>query len=120
MAIGDKLYVADKATLDQANAKIYDWKNTNPQFAYGATVNTTFTTMLDVTGSGFLIGINVAGDGGQARITIDSVELTTLSIGGGRNDHYSFMHRFNSSLKVELERTTGSVTQAVYIAYVLD
>ena len=113
------------------NYKITPWHSKQPRFAvYGTSYEGTYT-VLDISGSGFITGISCCTGTSRPsfaiKITIDGVVRFDSEISGdpdyrnfisGENEHasISMLHRFNSSLKVEMSGGRGMT----FVSYVLD
>lgn len=111
--------------------KITPWHSKQPRCAvYGTSYEGTYT-VLDISGSGFITGITCRTGTSSPRfdikITIDGVVRFDSKIGEdaehryfiyGENKHasISMLHRFNSSLKVEMDGGRGMT----FVSYVLD
>jgi len=123
--------VADN--LDGGVAAV-DWSNKTPKVVSINEVNLDGSQQVNVTGSGFVVGVSVAGHEGQSDGTIEvslSIDGTNLGIiaggqGGEISDQYGpsgsglgLLHRFGSSFNVTAS-TSGSADVIVGIAHVID
>lgn len=112
-------------------ATITDLSTATGKIAYLATNATTFQTVLNVaSGSGFLTGImsfaiNVS-VAAYIKVTIDgTVQLdgadyfNSCVSSSGMSSGLNCIHRFNSSLKVEVKNSAAQYTRT-YVAYTLE
>jgi len=111
------------------------FKSKQPRFVVSRCDAGQTTTVLQITGAGYLTGITVAqespGGSVQLRITIDGVirvdgitpSLLPLAKGVGNyataQNSIAMLHRFNSSLRVDINSSAASVGYA-YVSYLLD
>lgn len=111
------------------------FKSKQPRFVVSRCASGEITTVLQINGAGYLTGITVAqenpGGSVQLRITIDGVirvdgitpSLLPLAKGVGNyataQNSIAMLHRFNSSLRVDINSSAASVGYA-YVSYLLD
>lgn len=102
----------------------FDPKGKTPLIACASRVGTTYNTILNVTGSGYLIGIMLyATNSGYFRVTLDGVVLvdeSPLYGGYGAAGGIALTMKFNTSLKVEIKNNTADKSTAGTVAYLLD
>ena len=104
------------------------FRGKQPRFAAVRCPENAVTTVLNVTGAGFLTGIAFMPHGSETdarlKITIDG----TVRYDGitpnyhfcteGRQNSFSMFHRFNTALKIQVRTLHGSAT--VHVSYLLD
>lgn len=126
--LNNRLTAARAAKLDQITA----WQSKQPNFIANKVASTTYTTLVNVTGSGILTGISGISNNGEKvyfRVYIDGVlklDTDTLDFGfaPGQSGQYgqnnlSCIHRFNTSLLVQYKGSTTG-TQQGFVSYLLD
>lgn len=130
-------------TLFKYNRKIWEdmtrWKSLTPRLAYASTSNTSYSNVVSVSGSGYLIGLVSRSYSDEVlgiyEIVLDGVTLITnttilrgdidTSASGraqkGVHVTVPFLHRFNSSMLVRHRVGTGTIgTIFSWVSYVLD
>ena len=104
-----------------------DWKNKTPKCAYGTSTSTSLTTVVSVSGQGYLTGIcqftHSSSYGGYIELIIDGVTFvpdTILFCGLGYSGSLNSIIRFNKSLAVRHKSTASSYTVNTKVYYLLD
>jgi len=127
-------------TLFKYNRKIWEdmtrWKSLSPRLAYASTNSTSYSNVVNISGSGYLIGLFSRSHSdavtGIYEIVLNGVTLitdTTILSGDidtsaagraqkGVHVTVPFLHRFNSSMLVRHKVSTGTIFS--WVSYVLD
>lgn len=105
-----------------------DWSVLTPKMGFGISSGVGYTTILDISGAGYLTGVALANNEDtnpvHMQVTIDGIALGVITLNywglamvGGMG--FGCMHRFDSSLKIEVQQPTGN--EAVgHFGYVLE
>lgn len=104
-----------------------NWSKLQPNMGAYLVHDSAYTTVVTVSGAGYLTGITVDGESGSKniRITIDG----TVMYSGAIHDAsivdtftmgISFLHRFDSSLLVEVQTAGNSDYCLCLVSYVLE
>ena len=139
MTVGDKVYIADKATQDlikQDTTGILgnfpisggtDWSGKTAKTSGGNAYQTSYSTILSVTGSGYLNAIHYSAGSYYPEIPvfIDGIEYAGINkpINFGSTSIHTFVlgnARFNSSFEIKIDDNNLSHSKYAQVSYILD
>lgn len=103
---------------------IQNWAGKTPQFAsYQVVGQGTWQTVLNVAGAGFLLSLCQLNPAGILKITIDGVERLNRALGPYNSTMdfaFFYLHRFTSTINIQIMNNSGEGTSTVGVGYVLD
>lgn len=104
----------------------FDPKGKTPTISRGSMSGTTLTTIISITGSGYLIGMWLwSYKGGYFDIIVDGVTLQSSTdflqnVAYGAGGGFTLFFKFNSSVVIKAKNNTAGETVMAAISYLLD
>ena len=101
------------AQLQQIKNKVVDWKDKTGSLSRTGTA--LGTTVINVTGSGYLVTVHNSDSGNQAiSVEVDAGDIWTLNL-ASRTAIPLFAIRFNSSVLIKTGNLTGAISAGILL-----